>query len=182
MHGMSNYFLTMKNPNIYWQNPNREFKGQKSTVWIKSNTMATLTAVHTYKFRLMMTLVTNRGMVGTWQGGDLKQYFSTIFEAWHTFYNKNSRDTPPNENARKLHSEAFNTVYNDNAVLQFIYTHSMWNLGLLSWTQSWYPGRHWRTTHTKLFLKCSQALFLKSFYSSHAWKSQLTQICCGKGK
>ena len=52
-------------------------------------------------------------------------FFNHFFRHGTLFTNKNSHGTPPNENVLKLHFEAFNTVYNDNVVLQFIYTHNV---------------------------------------------------------
>ena len=100
--------------------------------------------------------------------------FFTWIKSWGTSPTKMAQNDTLQPNT------VYFNIYFNNIVSKCIYTHLVWNWGLLRWTHNWYSGRNGRRTRMKLFLNSSQSLSVFSFYHSQAWKAQLTQISCGK--
>lgn len=111
----------------------------------------------------------------------LELYFLTFGQPWYNFHiRKKSHTTQPTKKVPKCHILNCYRLQNDNLVSQSVDSHSVWNLGLFRWTQSWYSARNWRNSHTKLFLNNSQSLSVFRSYCNHVWKTQFTQKCCRK--
>lgn len=89
--------------------------------------------------------------------------------------------SPPSTVKQKCHKSIWNEIWWSSGFIFSQFTYSLWSL--FNWTWSWYTGKNWKKTPTKIFLNSSVSHSSFSFYGNllppSGWVFNCPSCHCG---